>query len=990
MNLLEDTVLKDRYDVVVVGAGIGGLTAAALLAKRGLEVLVLEQHYLPGGCCTAIRRKDIVMDVGAALLYGWNKEDDLHRFVMNELEEEIDMIPHESIYRMHLGGKTVTFWRDMERFLDELTAVFPHQEKEIRSLYADCRKIYETMMRLNNAPIPLTEVPPLDGLKTFLQDPAGTLKVLRLLTQSGEDVLKRYITDPKVMGFFDFLVAMCTTCTVNECPAAMVLAIFVDNHIGGACYPSGSPQMLPNKLERAIERYGGRIVYRKMVDEILIWNGGAYGVRLGDGTEILAGAVVSNANVWNLYGKLVKPKYIPPRRMAWAQSMVPTPGILMIYLGVKAEAIPEGSRPIEFLVDNIHSIMGDNFVVFIPSLDDPSIAPAGTHSMTIMGPCRTAWPRPDERFYQSEEYDRLKETEANRMLESLERRLFPNLRENILTMDVGTPSTLERYTLKVHGNIGGPKLTMKQGFFNRLRSRSEWKNLYCAGDSTTMGEGVLPTTISGVGAANSLLLDRGLSPYRARSFPRQYVNMVKGNPWTARPDPSEAITEATARRVARDCQHCETPECARACPAGIDVCYFARRIEAGNFMGAARVLREVNPFSEVCGAVCPAERFCEKACNRLEFDQRSVRIRELHGWVCAHVPTEQGGDRSVPAPNGHTVTVVGAGPAGLTCGHYLARMGYRVEILDKRDKPGGMLAHAVPAGRLPDEVLDREIRGLTLPGMHFRFGQAMGKDISLAEIRERCHAVFLAPGLWAGRKLEIEGLDGAGATDALEFLQACRSRRKLKPGKEVLVVGGGSVAADAALSARRLGAEKITLVCLEGPEEMPCLPGEIAELKAAGVGVLNGWGPVAVRDASRVSFSACTSVFDSEGRFAPVLDHGKSMEQGFEQLILAVGQTVEPSLARCLRKELGFTNGLPVNPDTLEVEGHAGVFAGGDLVRGAGTVAEAVADGRKAARSIHARLRGDGFQPVTPPPGAGSRRLAADILRRTLGRTRSR
>jgi len=438
MQIINNALIENHYDIIVVGAGVGGLTTAGLLAKRGLKVLVLEQHYLPGGCVTSLRRHDVAIDVGAAMLFGWGSEKDPHPFVMNELEEEIDMIQHESSYRMHLGNKTLTFWRDLDRFLEELIAIFPHQEKEIHALYDSCMDIYECILNMSSFPVPPTELPLSEIAKMFINDPLNMLKMQRLMNMSGEDLLTKHITDPKLANFYDFLVAVCTTCNVKESPASMVLSIILGTHMGGACYPAGSPQMFPNKLEKAIEKFGGQLVYRQMVDEILIWKDKAYGVRLTDGTEIMADRVVSNADVYRLYGNLIKPKHIKPERMEWAHHFDPTPGIVLLYITAKEDAIPKKSRSIEFFVNNIHDVNGGNYIVYIPSLEDQSIAPPGTHSLTVMTSTSVEWPRPTDRFYKSEEYEQLKNTEAEKILDTLEKQFFPKLKENIISLDIGS------------------------------------------------------------------------------------------------------------------------------------------------------------------------------------------------------------------------------------------------------------------------------------------------------------------------------------------------------------------------------------------------------------------------------------------------------------------------------------------------------------------------------------------------------------------------
>jgi NADPH-dependent glutamate synthase beta subunit-like oxidoreductase len=578
--------------------------------------------------------------------------------------------------------------------------------------------------------------------------------------------------------------------------------------------------------------------------------------------------------------------------------------------------------------------------------------------MTVMAPSKTGIVK--DRFgsaYQSEEYYRRKQEEAEKVIDDLDRMYFTGLKENIVCIEASTPATLERFTLKNFGNIGGPKLSKEQFLGKRLKAKSDWKNLYVCGDSTTMGEGVISTTVSGVSAANMVLRDLRLPEYLPRTFPRKYINYVEGQPWTPPPDPDGGISAASAARLSKECQLCEKPECTKTCPAGIDVLNYMRRIEAGNYIGAARSIREANPLAEICGYVCPAETLCEKECSRLEFADKPVNIAKMHAWVCETAGLD-GWDSFVPNRNGYRVAVVGAGPAGLSCAYFLGRLGYQVDVYDKADVPGGMVGLAVPEFRLPKEVVERELKGLALPGISYKFNMALGKDVAVKGLADGYKAAFLAPGLWGGRRLDLPGLDGATVTDAMGFLVASRTNGGVPVKDRVLVIGGGSVASDVAIMARNQGAKQVTIACLEGEGEMPCLASEVDEMKHKGIEFHNGWGAREALSGSRMRFVECTRVYDDEGRFSPAFDDSKSMELDFDQIIMAVGQDVESDLAAYLKEEFQTEGLLDVDAETLQVKGRTGLYAGGDIIRGAGTIVEAVADGRRAAGAMDRAIRG--------------------------------
>jgi len=204
MRLFPDTVLRDDYDAIVVGAGLGGMTAASLLAKRGLSVLMIDQQNKPGGSCTSFKREDHIFDAGTAMLYGFGEKGfrPFH-FLINELEEPIDVIAHSTLARMTFEGQEITFWPDLDRFQEELFRLYPEEKEGIKAFFKDLYKLYENIVIKNEIISPPSELSPRQALRQLLSDPMAIVKMQRLLSTSTLDLLKKYFHTPEIIHFFE-------------------------------------------------------------------------------------------------------------------------------------------------------------------------------------------------------------------------------------------------------------------------------------------------------------------------------------------------------------------------------------------------------------------------------------------------------------------------------------------------------------------------------------------------------------------------------------------------------------------------------------------------------------------------------------------------------------------------------------------------------------------------------------------------------------------
>jgi prolycopene isomerase len=743
-----DRLLKSKYDVIVVGAGLGGLTAACLLAKRGIEVLLIEQHCLPGGACTSFRREGRIYDCGAALIFGFGKEGyHLHRTLINFIEEPITVIPRDRFFRLDLAGRQILVWKDLDRYLLELEKKFPDEKAELESLYDFLLKFYGKYVKDQDLLTPPSELSDRQKMRMLLSSPLRVMRLRKLLSQSAADLMGPYIKSKKLLQFFDKLTASYAYITMKETPAIMALTMFADNHEGGTYYIAGSAQTYSNILEKAIEKNGGTMLYHQKVQTILFHKDRVCGVRLADGTEIRTDRVVSDTTVWNLYFDLIPKDRVTEEQMKWAASLVPTYPAMVLYAAVDKTVFPPDINAVEYFVSNTSEIDMGDITLYIPTIDDHSLGLEDEHIVTIFSPApNQKWPRPFEKEYQSQGYNKKKEKQANLILQEIEKRI-PNFRQGIRKLYIATPSTIERYTLKTWGCVGGPKQMIGQELTKRLHAKTCWPGLYACGDSTTMGMGTPAVVASGFGAANIILRELGKEEYHNKRFEKQYVKYMETNPRPRRPTKIKGNPE-NARLVARECQHCENQPCRAKCPAGIDIAGFIRRIEAGNFTSAARLIRETNPFPEICGYLCPSEQLCEKACIRTEYASKPVQIRELHKWVAQHVGKD-GWSPPLAKPNGKKICVVGCGIDALCCAHYLSRLGYEVEITGAKSSFEECVTFE-DEGNLPSETKDRELIGILSPSIRFKGNTKIKSRDQISKLSKNCDAVYVSIGSKSG------------------------------------------------------------------------------------------------------------------------------------------------------------------------------------------------------------------------------------------------
>ncbi len=418
-----------------------------------------------------------------------------------------------------------------------------------------------------------------------------------------------------------------------------------------------------------------------------------------------------------------------------------------------------------------------------------------------------------------------------------------------------------------------------------------------------------------------------------------------------------------------------TPPCQNSCPAGLDINAYVLMASRGQFGEAYRYLKQYTPFPGVLGRVCPHP--CEVECSRGKLDD-PVAINDIKRYIADTVMNEGLPDylkkqclpEKLPITKKEKVAVVGSGPAGLTTAYFLSKKGYAVTVFEAAATAGGMMSFGVPEHRLPRKVVKWEIDTIKKMGVEIKTGSPVKNPEDLK--KKGYSAVFVAAGAQNSAKLNVPGEDASGVLQALSFLKDVNSGKKPAVGKKVVVVGGGSVAMDAATCALRLGAGSVQVVCLEcSPEEMPAQEDEVTQAMEEGIKVDMSWGPKQILTSGGkvkgVELKRCTSCYSKAGAFAPVYNEKEIQTVDADTVITAIGQRVDLSFMAGSKVKT-TKRGTIDTADRSLATSVAGIYAGGDVARGQGLMIDATADGKKAAVAIDCYLRGVDLPPAPPEP----------------------
>ena len=498
--------IKENLDIIVIGSGIGGLVTASQLASKGAKVLVLEKYLIPGGSGGSFKRKGYTFDVGASMIFGFGDKGytNLLTRALKDIGENCETIPDPVQLEYHLPNNfNLSVDRNYEEFIKKLVNRFPHEEKGIRKFYGTCEKVFKC---LDSMPL-LSIEDPNYLFKVFFKSPLSCLGLARWLPINAGDVAKKYINDTELLKFIDIECFCWSVMPALKTPMINAGMVFTDRHVGGINYPKGGVGQIAEKLVSGLEKLGSSIRYKANVNEILIRDNRAIGVKLSNGETLYAENIVSNSTRWDTFGLkghnkgLVKNKYVPKREYKWAETYKASPSFVSIHLGVNSKIINKDFNCHHIIVEKWEELENEKGVIFIsiPTILDPTLAPEGKHIVHAFTPSSIQeWEN-----LKRKDYLEKKESYFKFIIDKISK-IIPNINENIDHKEIGTPRTHKKFLGRFEGSYGPIPNKKLLGLLPMPFNTTKIKNFYCVGDSCFPGQGLNAVAFSGYACSHKI------------------------------------------------------------------------------------------------------------------------------------------------------------------------------------------------------------------------------------------------------------------------------------------------------------------------------------------------------------------------------------------------------------------------------------------------------------------------------------------------------